>query len=334
MTEDQQATINQVMSDLNQQVPGGAHGEGQPVPGAPAEPAPVADTQQVSQETASPAPSAAPSEAATEPGDQSDNEVNKGAAQIYQEKLQKLMSTRRDERQQQLQQQQQAEYIAKMRRIEEAKQYGPEAVLKAAGLDAPAQSKQPTLAELLGGDDDDRPDYVKQMEAKLNQQQEFIDQFQGKWESYQNNQQQQAQSAWEHQELSNIGQFIQESNDKFPYLGALKSLNAEQDLYNGMINMYNQGYQPTYEEMGDLLETRVESLLDTIADSGKFKQWVGKRFGVQISTPSKASESPTLTGQLGAESPGSVDPATLSDEESMKLALKAAYAEAERIKGQ
>ena len=135
---------------------------------------------------------------------------------------------------------------------------------------------------------------------------------------------------WEKQELSNIGQFIDKSKDKFQYLGSLKPLQADTDLYNGMLSMYNQGYQPTYEEMGDLLETRVESLLDHVSETPKFLEWVSKRFGVKVSAAGK--ESPTLTGQMGGDTPGTIDPSELTDDESMKLALKAAYAEAERVR--
>ena len=277
-----------------------------------AEPAP---TEPVPSEAPPAAPEATPAaEAApTPPAEQT-------PAESYQNKLQRIMDEQRGKAQEQMAAKQPDSADA-LRRIEEAKAYGPEAVLRAAGIEP---EKRPTLAEILGKDDaSDEPEYVQELRAQLATNNEKMSAWEKSQEEQQQQQQQQQRYAWEQSEQAQIAAFIDTEAETFPYVSALKPMNSDADLYNGMISMYNNGYQPTYKDMADLVETRIEGVLDHLAESPKFSEWVQKKFGVKVAVPS-AAPTQTMTGKDGAESPASVDPNTLTEEESIALAMKAA----------
>lgn len=262
------------------------------------------------------------------------SEEVKSAAEAYQEKLQTLMAKQREQYESNVRQKQEREYMERLRRIEEAKQYGPDAVLRAAGLDpseTPQKKGPSSLDELLGLEpQDDEPAYVKELKQRVEQQEQFIRQFQEQFQTTQQQQQAQQQQQWEQQELQRISQFIDQSKDKYQYLAALKPMKSDQDLYSGMLNMYNQGYQPSVEDMAELVESRVEALVDHLAEVPKFREWISKRLGVQVSPQNKQSAS--LSNKMGGETPGEVDISTLPEDEQMRLALEAAYAAAGEVK--
>lgn len=263
------------------------------------------------------------------PGDQKEEEAPSGLS-AYQEKLNSLMAKQREQYDGNVKQKQEREHMDRLRRIEEAKQYGPDAVLRAAGLDpGEAQHRKgpATLDELLGLEpEDSEPAYVKQLKQRVEEQGKILDQFQASQQQQQQQYQQQQQAQWEQQELGRISQFIDSSKDKYQYLAALRPMKSDHDLYSGMLNMYNQGYQPDVEDMAELVETRVQAMVDHLVDVPKFREWISKRLGVQLAP--KKTGSQTLSNRMGGDSPGEVDISQLPEDEQMKIALEAAYAAA------
>jgi hypothetical protein len=90
--------------------------------------------------------------------------------------------------------------------------------------------------------------------------------------------------------------------------------------------MYNQGYNPEYSDMADLVEARIEQLIDLVAATPKFSDYISQKFGVKLSQ-GQGSPSATLTESMRAEgSPETVDFTKMSDEEQQKYALAQALA--------
>lgn len=269
---------------------------------------------------ADPAPSKAPEPAPEHPSQKKSR---------HDELMERLMSQARQTREQQVQEQeiqrlrQEADYA---RRLREAAQYGPDAVLRAAGVET--KKKDFDLAKLFSDEKEDlTTKSVKQLEDRIAKLDAYIKSQEEERQQEKQTSMQRQQQQWAEQEIGRITNFLDTSKDKFEYLSAARELGSEKDLYNGMISLYNQGYQPTYEDMADIVESRIEKLLDLIGPTAKFKSYVKERYGVQLSPP---AESKTLTSDLTGDSPGMADIASLPDDQQKELALKAAFAARER----
>ena len=241
----------------------------------------------------------------------------------HDELMEKLMGQAREAREKQVAEKNDTsqEDLALARRIKEASQYGPDAVLKAAGVEKPSID----FSKLFEDDKEDPKDQtVKQLEERLEKLDAYIkDQDKTRAEEQETNQQKQQQQ-WAEQEIQRISTFIDEGKEKFEYLSAAREMGSDKDLYNGMVSMYNQGYSPSYDDMADLVEARIEKLLDLVGPTKKFSAYMSKRYGVQIN--SNPAESQTLTGGMASDPPAMGGIEDLPDEEQQKLALKAAVA--------
>lgn len=131
-------------------------------------------------------------------------------------------------------------------------------------------------------------------------------------------------AAWEQNELAKIGTFVQSNKEKYPFVAELESIGSTRDMYSGIINMYQAGYTPSYDDVAELVENRIEDILDKLAQSKKFSDWAAKRLKAQTAPPPQTR--PTLTGALTADSAQQVPPDNESDAENRRRALQAAYA--------
>lgn len=239
----------------------------------------------------------------------------------YNAQLQALMSKARAAREQQLAGQGQQQDMELLQRIKLAKELGPQAALKALGL----EPQRIDVSKLFGQPkEDDEPKSVKEIKEQVKQLNDYISSLKQQQEEEGARRQQEQQIGWERNELGQISQFIDTAKDKFEYVGAAKAIGSDKDIYNGLVSMYNQGYSPDYSEVADLVEARIEQLIDLVAPTKKFSDYIGKKFGVQLSK--KAPSGMTLTGGMAAETPESVDLSKMTDEENRQYALKAAYA--------
>jgi hypothetical protein len=257
----------------------------------------------------------APAEAAAPPA-----EAPAAPQDRYQSKLTELMAKAREAREKQVSTRQQEEELAFLQKIKIAKELGPDAALKALGV----ERQKIDIDKLLNPRKDDEPESVKELKAKVEQINQYIETVKQQQEEYQKQAQQQQYVQMEQRELGGISQFIDEAKDKFEYVAAAKAIGSDKDIYNGLVSMYNQGYSPSYDEMAELVETRIEQLIDLLAPTKKFSDYVSKKYGAPKATQGTASA--TLTSSMTAEVPEAVDLNKMTDEENLRYSLKAAYA--------
>ena len=237
----------------------------------------------------------------------------------YNTQLASLMAKARESREQQVQTNQQEEQRKLIERMEMAKQLGPDAVLKAAGM----ERQKIDIAKLLNPEQhDEEPKSVQELKNQVAEINQYLTTLREQGEQNQQRMQQEQNVQWEQNELNTISRFIDTSKEKYEYVDAAKSIGSDKDIYNGLISMYNQGYSPSYDEMTDLVESRIEQLIDLVAPTKKFSDYMSKRYGVQLTPPS--ADSVTLTEGLKSEPSSGVDLAGMTDEENRKFAFEQA----------
>lgn len=303
------------------------------------EPVTEAPPQEVEAQSAQPSPAQeSPQRSPEGEGGSPEGLEPSSARDKYQQHLNRLLEQNREavqKRQEQSQQQQELEFA---RQLAEARKYGPEAVKRLLGLQEEERQAQPQydLRELLGLDDpeSDADKTTKELKAKIDKLESFIQDQTKKQEEYfqkqQEEQQRQQMTQWERQQYSEIEGFLQQNSDKYEYVASLKELGSTKDLYDGIITMYQQGYEVTYDDMAQLIEARVESLAETLLDTPKFRKTLEQKYGVKLA-PQPQKVSKTIGGSMVAES-GTVShqPAEETDEENQARALKEAMAAKER----
>lgn len=306
MDQEQQAVLDSVLAQQNST----------PTPEEPAAP----DT----------APADSQASAPTEPTEPATQAPPAQTKSRHDELMERLMSSARQTREQQVKEQemqqlrQEAEFARKLR---EAAQYGPDAVLRLAGIEP--KKDEFDISKLFGDEpkEDLSSKSVKQLEARIEKLDAYIKSQEEERNRERQTVQQRQQQQWAEQEISRITQFIDSSKDKFEYLAAARAMGSDQDLYNGMVSLYHQGYQPTYEDMADLVEARIEKLLDLVGPTKKFQGYVKSKYGVDLGP---AKEGKTLSDSLTGDPPGVADIASLPDDKQQELALKAAMAARDR----
>ena len=257
------------------------------------------------------------------------------AADKYQQHLQRLLEQNREARQKQQETTSQQQEMEFARQLAEARKYGPEAVMKVLGIQQEQRQEKPEddidIRELLGLDDGKNKDSdrtTKELAAKINKLESFIQEQQAKqeqWARQQEQQQRQQQmTAWEQQEHQQIQQFLSENQEKYEYVSSLKELGSDKEVYDGIITMYQQGYQPSYDDMAQLIETRVEALAESLLETPKFRRTLEERLGVKLSaTPPKSSK--TLSGSMVADSATNVpESPEETEEQNLQRAMRAA----------
>lgn len=238
----------------------------------------------------------------------------------YDRQLQSLMAKAREAREKQVATRSQQEDMALLQKLKLARELGPDAALKALGVERPKID----IEKLLNPQQDDEPKSVKELKEQISQINQYIESIKQRSQEEEQVRTQHQRQQWEQNELGSISQFIEKAKDKFEYVGAAKAIGSDKDIYNGMVSMYNQGYSPNYEEMADLVESRIEQLLELLAPTKKFTDFVSKKFGAQ--TARKNADSVTLTSGMKGEPAESVDINQMTDEENRQYALKAAMA--------
>jgi len=269
------------------------------------------------------APAIAPEtkqEAAEAPKPSATEQEVRKAEPRYQTQLQALMAKARAARDVQVKQEDPD--VALVQKLKIAKELGPDAVLKAVGIERPKIDIEKLLHP------DRKPDPNKELNEKIAKIDKYIEHLEARSQEQAQQAQQQQWHVWEQRELGSISEFIDKTKEKYEYVGAAKDIGSDKDIYNGLVSMYNQGYSPNYDEMADLVESRIEQLLDLISPTKKFSDYVGKRFGVQLAH--KASGSATITEDMKSDPQESVDLNKMSEEENLKYALKSAYEARER----
>jgi hypothetical protein len=264
------------------------------------------------------APASAPAAAPEPPKEQT-------AEERHAAKLQAILESSRQNKQKQQSENQYRDYVDKLRMIEEAKKYGPAAVLKAVGIE-----QEPLDINKLLGDPqaEQEPESIREIKRKLDAQDQYIRSLQEREKQQEQEYRQREQLRFQEQEIKTIESVVEKRSSDFQYINALKKLGSSIDVYNLSMQMYNSGHAPTHEQVADLVESRVETLLDSVKDTPKFKEWVKKVMGPV--TP-QTQVAPTLTGRLNSETPvsGSFDNET--DEENKARSLREAMKERERL---
>lgn len=241
----------------------------------------------------------------------------------YEKSLEKLMANARDTRRKSQEEATQRAALEFQQKIQTAAQYGPDAVLKALGV----EQKKMDLSAILGEEETGEAPYIKELRKKVNDLDDYRRQQQELMAQRQQQEQQSQVQAWERNEKEKIDNFLATNKEKYEFTATLMPCGSTNDIYGGIINMYQQGYTPSYDDMTELVENRIEDLLDRLAQTNKFKTWAASRLKTQSVT--KAQSAPTLKGTLNADSVASVPPENETDEENRLRALKAAYAAAE-----
>lgn len=255
------------------------------------------------------APAEAPPAGAAPPAEQP-------AGSRYDSSLQRLMAQARASREKQVAEMGSRENDDLLQRLKLAKELGPDAVLKVAGV----EREKVDVAKLLGlkrDEEDDEPKSVKEMKAKISELDNYIASLKQQQEQEASRRDMEQRAGWEQAELQRIASAIDKSKDRYEYVAAAKAIGSDRDIFNGMISMYNQGYTPSHDEIADLVESRIEQLVDLLAPTKKFQEYIAKA--------SKRVPSSTLTSSLRSETPPAVSADDVSDEENLKLALQAAH---------
>jgi len=237
----------------------------------------------------------------------------------YNTQLQALMAKARESREKQVSNQQYEEQRQYLEKIEMAKQLGPDAALKALGI----ERQKIDIAKLLNPEQhDEEPKSVRELKEQVAQINQYIEDLRQSGEAERQRLKQEQSVQWEKNELAQISQFIDSSKDKYEYVEAAKGIGSDKDIYNGLISMYNQGYSPSYDEMSDVVEARIEQLIELLAPTKKFSDYIAKRFGAQ--TAPQGAGSVTLTDGMKGEPSNGIDFASLSDEDNRKHAMQQA----------
>lgn len=248
----------------------------------------------------------------------------------HQALLQGMMEKARQEREKQEAARKQQEYERtqnEYRRLLEARQYGEDAFLKAAGIEP--KKREPTLADIFGPDkpEDKEPPHVSELKNRVEQLDQYIKRLEAERNQERSTIEQQQQQYYMQQEISDIDKFISDNTEKYQFVSAARPMGSAKDLYNGKISMYNQGYSPSNEDMTELVEARIEEVLKLVLPTQKGRKLVEELLGVSI--PS-STESKTLTSAGDTPAVLAKD-LPLTDEENQQLALKEAYAAREAI---
>ena len=294
------------------------------VPGVVTEPTPAEIAMQGLETPQEPsaAPEATPAPAAPPAAPESPSEPSETEAEVqprYNTALQALMDKAKATREQQVGNQQAEEQRQYLEKIELAKQLGPDAALKALGM----ERQKIDIAKLLNPEQhDEEPKSVRELKDQVAQISQYIEGLKEHNEEAQQRFKQEQSVQWEKNELSTISQFIDTSSDKYEYVAAAKSIGSDKDIYNGLISMYNQGYSPSYEEMSDVVEARIEQLIELLAPTKKFSDYISKRFGAQ--TAQSGADSVTLTDGMKSEPSEGVNIDGMSEEENAKYSMQQA----------
>lgn len=243
--------------------------------------------------------------------------------------LQRMMEQAREAREKQAAEKEQRalrEQAAYAQKLMQAKEYGKDAVLKAAGV----EEKKIDLTQLFGDPKDDTQDADSEVKKQVAKLTEHIQRLEEERDKERQTVEQQQMRVHMQQEVDNIEKFITGNTEKYQFVNATRPMGSGKDLYNGMISMYNQGYSPSYEDMSDLVEARMEEVVKLASSTPKFAQIIEELFGVKL--PQNGKESQTLKSSDGGDTPAELNPETkLTDEENRQLALKEAYAAREKL---
>lgn len=244
----------------------------------------------------------------------------------YEKSLEALMARARDNRRQQQEAEQQRQAAEFAQRVQTAAQYGPDAVMKALGM----EQQKLDLQALLGGDEDDgEPKSVKELKKEIAELKAGLNKDRESAQQRAIEEQKQQYAAWEKSEMGKIEQFIDSSKEKYEYTAELKTIGSTKDIYGGIINMYQAGYTPSYEDMAGLVENRIEDILERLAPTKKFQAWAAKRLKPQ--SPATSQPSPTLTGALNSDSVAQAPIENETDEQNRRRAMQAALAKREAL---
>ena len=233
------------------------------------------------------------------------------------ESMERLRSQARDARQKQESLSAKQDEVDLAQRIMEAKKYGPDAVLKAAGVevsvpdlglddlfpdeDKKADKKTPAVAELerkiaaLEARDKDR-EAAMETERRQKQQVEF--------------------ETWRNQQMTSIDQHLENNGDAYPYLQATSKLGSSNDVYKLMVQMHNQGYQPTLEQASEVMENYAKAFVDAIVKTEHFRE----AYGSQATTDGAK----TLTSKMGGEGSIPVNDWEMTDAQNFEMSMAAA----------
>jgi hypothetical protein len=246
-----------------------------------------------------------------------------------------MMEKARQEREQQTKSQyerslqEQAQYA---QRLMEAKNYGPEAVLRAAGLEPEAKQQKPfTLEDLFKNDEpaNEPPQKLTELEKKLEAMDGYIKKLEEERTKEKQTIEHQQMQYYMNEEIQQLESYLNENKDKYEFVDAAREMGSIKDLYNGRVSMYNQGYNPSNDDMLELVEARMEELIRLTAPTKKGRGLIEELFGIRLPA---GSESTTLTERSGGDTPAGIGAdKVLTDEENKQLALKEAYAARERI---
>lgn len=274
-------------------------------------------------EPAAPAP-AQPAPQATEAAQEPQAEQASRHKQILDRMIENARKAREEQAKakQSEEAQQHADYA---RKLLEAKQYGKDALLQAAGI----KEEKIDLGKLLGYDDkkdQDEPPSVRELKDRIGKLDDYIESLKREREEEKVQFQQQQQQLWLKQEIGNINRVIEENSKKYEYVASTRTMGSDKDLMNGLVLMHNQGLDPSYEDMADMVEARIEEVLNLVAKTDKFSNFVKERFGININKP---KDTRTLTS-VGGETPAAVS-WQVTDEENRKMAIQEALAVKESL---
>ena len=267
-------------------------------------------------------------------GQQPEQTAEQKKVSKHQEVLQRMMEKARQERESQTKEQQQRalqEQAAYAQRLLEARQYGPEAFYKAAGVEPPAP-KTPSLADLFGDSDDEpkTPAEILELKEQVSKMDQYIKKLEEERSQEKQTLEQQNMQYHIQQEIKELETQLNETKDKYQFIDAAREMGSINDLYNGRVSMYNQGYNPSNEDMLELVEARMEELIRLTAPTKKGRALIEELYG--ISLPDTGSDSKSLSDKAGGDTPARIaEGQVLSDEENRQLALKEAYAARERL---
>jgi hypothetical protein len=283
-------------------------------------------------------PPEAGAQAEAEGAEGGDHQEDDSAAARYNAQVQRLLAQNREAVQRRHADTEQKEQSDLAQRLIAAKKYGAQAVLQELGVEAPKEDPKPEydVRELLGldGDQDPKDKTLAALESKMETLQKAFEAKQAEIAAAEQERQAKAEQEqmwqWEVEEFNKIQGFLNENDEKYTYVNALKKVGSEQDIFNGIIGLYRQGIEPKYEDVADLVEARVEAVAELLIDTPKFRKLLESK-GVKIRPA--AQPSATLTGNMsGNTATALAEQPEETEEENLRRSMEAALAAQESVK--
>ena len=285
---------------------------------APTEPSPPppAETKEEAKEGV---PGAPPADAPDDP-----------VAKFKKELDAKMQAQRVDWRKHQEQQQQQ-QMLSLAQQVEQAKKFGPEAVLKVLGLDSPKketrQKAEFDLDEILGEPKAKEPGWAKELRqevAELRAARQRDEDARAQWQQQQQQQQQQtALQEYQRNMMGSIDEHLAKNPDKFENLNAL-SQNFERSgivrqVYDLIVDAYyNHGANLSIDQAAEILENYSDTQREVL---NKTKKASAVKSGAKPTPSGK-----TLTNSMLADTSQPVDEWKETDAQNKARALAEARA--------